>query len=226
MTDFSRQTGLLSPDQIDCPVTIIGLGGIGSWTAFALAKCGYPSLEVWDDDVIKAANCPNQIWRPCDIGTPKVVAFQDFIREFSTTEVAAIWNRFTQNDTAHGIVIAAVDSMESRRVIWDRVVRNPAVPLYLDGRMARESGRVYTINPSSPAEASFYESTLYSDREASDVPCGERAIVHNVMILAGLIASQLKKYWRGQPFPHEILFELGSLQWIYRSHRGDVLAAT
>lgn len=222
--DFSRQEHLLHPNDIRYPVTIIGAGGIGSWTALQLAKCGYPRIVIWDDDRVEAGNCPNQVYRPDQVGDMKVEALAEIVMALTETELNYYSRKFTATDTLKGMVVVGVDSMAARKLLWSKARNNPSVPIYIDARMARESGRVYTINPLNPDEADFYETTLYSDEEASPVPCTERAIIHNVWAINALIGSQLKKFLKGGELAQEVLFELGSMQWIYRSHRGQVLA--
>ncbi len=224
--DHSRQSNLLAPTDIQYPVIIVGAGGIGSWTALGLAKCGYPRITVWDDDVVESANVPNQVYRPDQVGRPKVEALREVIETFSGTEIIIRQKRFGAEDSLRGITIVGVDSMASRRLVWSQAKRNPSVPLYVDARMARESGRIYTINPLQPTEADFYETTLYSDKEATPVPCGEQSIVHNVWVIAAMVSAQTKKFLKGGEIAQEILFDLNLNHWIFRSSTGQVLATT
>ncbi len=228
MADFSRQSDILPPGAIRYPVTIIGAGGIGSWTALTLAKCGYDRLTVWDPDDVDVPNCPNQVYRPIDIGRPKVEALREILQAFSPTGATIIARKatFTGNDNLRGITIVGVDSMAARTSVWERAKHNPSVPLFIDGRMAGESGRVYTINPTNPDEVAFYETTLYSDAEADPVPCGAKAIVHNLLAVAAFIEANLTRFWRNEPFASEILFSLSATQFIFRNHHGDVVAST
>lgn len=224
--DHSRQSKLLAPSDIPYPVIIIGAGGIGSWTALGLAKCGYPRITVWDDDLVEPANIPNQVYRPDQVGRPKVEALAEVIEVFSGTEIVTRPRRFGAEDQLRGITIVGVDSMASRRIVWSQAKRNPSVPLYVDARMARETGRIYTINPLQASEAEFYETTLYTDAEATPVPCGEQSIIHNVWVIAAMVSAQIKKYLKGGEIAQEILFDLNLNHWIFRSSTGQVLAIT
>lgn len=226
MSDLTRQLDILKPSDITAPVTIIGAGGLGSWCAFALAKCGYPRLTVWDDDRIEAHNCPNQLYRLDQIGRLKVEALAEIIAAFTGTTIATRPRRIMATDSLRGVIIVTVDSMAARTYVWNMVRDNVAVPLLIDARMARESGRVYTINPCHPDQAEFYAGTLYSDAEADEAPCTARAIIHNTWAINALIGSQLKQFWKGGQLAVEILFELNTQQWIYRNPKGQVLART
>jgi bacteriocin biosynthesis cyclodehydratase domain-containing protein len=56
-------------------VTIIGLGGLGSWVALSLALAGVGHLVGYDDDVVELSNLHRQIlYGEADIGLPKADA--------------------------------------------------------------------------------------------------------------------------------------------------------
>lgn len=65
----------------EATVTVLGCGGLGSWTAAGLACSGIGRLRLVDPDVVAPSNLNRQIlFRPEDVGRPKV-------------EVAAAWLR-------------------------------------------------------------------------------------------------------------------------------------
>ena len=55
-----RQQDLINSDILTTPLFMVGLGGIGSWTAISLAKMGFNNLELWDNDVVAEENFNNQ----------------------------------------------------------------------------------------------------------------------------------------------------------------------
>ena len=114
-----------------------------------------------------------------------------------------------------GVVISAVDTMESRKAIWRNGVRyNPQVPFFLDARMGAEVRTVYSVRPVDPDDVAFYDATLYSDAEALEDPCTARAIIYNVFGAAALLANQVKKFAMGEELPREIHFDLKTLTLI------------
>jgi molybdopterin/thiamine biosynthesis adenylyltransferase len=212
--DLSRQADLVDADALEVPVALIGCGGIGSFSALALAKMGCVNLTIFDDDRVEDHNIPNQLYRPDDVGHLKVERLADIIREFTGTTVEARPERI-QRQRLQGIIVSGVDSMEARRHIWDRSIRYKAgVVAYIDARMGAELARVYAVRPTDPDDVRFYEKTLYSDDEAWQVPCTAQSIVYNGFAIASLVASQVKRVAMGEPLRREIIFDQKTLTFL------------
>ena len=211
--NLSRQTGIIAPDILKNAevVTLIGVGGIGSPLVLTLAKMGIPKFVLIDPDTVEDYNIPNQLFRLSDIGRPKVIAAKEVIEAFTGAEVVAIQEKFDGSQKLEGIVISGVDWMTVRKMIWESLRFNPLVPLYVEGRMASELLRIYTLNPTDPNAVTAYEATLYSDEEAQQAPCTAKSIIYTVMVSAGLMAGQVKKWLVGEPYSFEILMEMKSL---------------
>ena len=66
-------------------VALLGVGGLGSWAAYALACCGVGELVLVDGDVVEESNFNRQIlYRERDIGRPKVDAAAEALAEFDS----------------------------------------------------------------------------------------------------------------------------------------------
>lgn len=213
MMDYWRQLDVFSPSSFDTPVTVIGAGGIGSPTTLALAKMGVSRLAVYDHDSVEEHNLPNQLYRIEDIEKRKVDALALIVKQYADLDIEAHASRFT-DQAVRGVVISAVDSMETRQAIWQRLRYNPSVSLYIEARMGAEVARVHTLNPTNPDAVRWYETTLYSDSEASEVPCTARAIIYNVFLIAALIGNQVKKFSRGEALAREIIFDFVTLTFL------------
>src|SRR5260221_11748263 len=87
---FQRQTDLVRPAELMFPITIIGVGGIGSMTTFALAKMGALSLTTVDFDKVEEHNTPSQLYTMDDVGTHKVTALQATINKFSPGRITTV----------------------------------------------------------------------------------------------------------------------------------------
>ena len=69
----------------DARVALLGVGGLGSWAAYALACCGVGELVLVDGDVVEESNFNRQIlYRERDIGRPKVEAAAEALAEFDS----------------------------------------------------------------------------------------------------------------------------------------------
>ena len=115
------------------------------------------------------------------------------------------------NGDIKDIMICAVDSMDTRIAIWEKIKNNRNCKLYVDGRMGAELMKIYAINPNSDEDVKFYERTLYPSSEAVELPCNARATFYNAFIIAGLIGSQVKKHLKDEKNTREIMFDLPSL---------------
>jgi molybdopterin/thiamine biosynthesis adenylyltransferase len=207
--DFWRQNDIVSQDKLNrYPFILIGAGGIGSVAGLVLAKMGVRDLTVYDPDVIEDHNLPNQTYRLSDVGKPKVEALAAICHDFAGVDIKPHHQKFPTPSMPEGIVISGVDSMTARRDIWDSAIKlNPRVQVYIEARMGAQEGRIYTVSPLD----SQYEASLYSDEEASELPCTARATGYNAFYLAGLLASQVQKFVMGEvTTKSEILFDLVS----------------
>ena len=215
---FMRQQGIFDPTKIkNTPVHIIGCGGIGSPTAFILAKMGINKLHLWDDDTICEHNIPNQVFPTGSVGELKVEALRDLLDLFTEDDVTIeVHNEKVNASTRrqlHGIVICGVDSLEARREIWPAIKTNPKIKFYLDGRMGGEACNLYSFNPSDTKTAADYEKTL--EGKGEELPCTERAILYTVFMAASLIARQVKRYANGQEIIWEEFFSLKEPNLLY-----------
>lgn len=208
--NFLRQLDILNPDMIVYPITIIGVGGIGSPAAWILAKMGCKDITLYDPDIVEEHNLPNQLYRLGDVNKSKVEAVRENILQFAKTEITAIPEPF-EGQALEGIVISGVDSMQARQDIWRNIRYNLSVPLYLDGRMGGEIVQVFTMRPSQLEDIEVYEKSLFSDKEASNLPCSAQTIIYSVMVLGGLIASQIKKWIKKEEYSPKITFDLKTM---------------
>lgn len=200
---YERQEGLVNSTALkDLQVTVVGVGGIGSYAVMSLAKMGVGQITVIDNDRVEELNIPSQIYRLCDVGKPKVIACLELIKEATGREIRI--SPMAYNKQTDKIIVATVDSMEVRKQIFK--TRGKSNLLFIDGRMAAEIGRVLTVKDKETAK--LYRKTLYSDEEAEDMPCSSRAIVYNTAILANIIVSQIKKFVAGEELASDILLDL------------------
>ena len=78
---------------IPSSVTIIGLGGIGSWMALDMAMIGVKTLYLHDPDVVEESNLSRTPYKVLHIGVKKVEAARDLILERRpTTDVYTFSN--------------------------------------------------------------------------------------------------------------------------------------
>jgi molybdopterin/thiamine biosynthesis adenylyltransferase len=205
--DFLRQLDMLSPRDLDgVEVTVVGAGGIGSFTIPALAKMGVTNLTIYDDDVVEPHNLPNQSYRPQDLGHSKVEAIASICGDFTKVRPNAVASKLG-SIRPEGIVISGVDSMRSRKAIWKNISWNPNVRCYIDARMGAEMLQIFTIDPCDEEQVIFYEKSLFDDKNAFVAPCTNRAIIYTGYFVAAFICNQLKKVVKEEKVIKEIIFD-------------------
>ena len=190
---ISRQIDLIPLKILDEKITIIGAGATGSFTTLALAKMGFKNITVIDFDTVDIVNMSCQFYGFSDIGRPKVEALKDNI-EFMTngnTRVEAVNDRWT-GKAFPGIVIAAVDSLDTRKAIWEAHLMSFQTKFIIDPRMGAEVASLYVMNPHNLRDRESYPKSLTSDERALQVPCTQRSTTYTSMMLSGMIAQAVR----------------------------------
>lgn len=172
-------------------VTIIGAGGIGAPAALCLAKTGVSVLEIFDFDAVGPENTGPQMYGPTMVGHPKVMALRRFLRQQAPwTEVAVRRERYEGAPFDSDIVIAAVDSLSARKVIWEGVQQSESVKLLVDPRMGAEILSVYSVVPHQ--DGVWYEQTLEGKPMAAT--CTAKATFYTGMVAGAMCAQALKAF--------------------------------
>jgi len=227
-TQFERQLDILPQSMLVHPVTIIGLGGIGSPTAYCLRKMGFKHFSLWDYNesdhgILESHNVPSQHYDQGDVGSPKVFAVK---RQLETALggdpciVETHCTEFTKHESLEGIVIGGVDTMHARQSIWSAVKSSRAfVPLYVDGRIGvvwdHDTGtvtgewiQVFSLMPSRLEDREFYEEGyLWDDDYAEPLRCTAQAVAYISFLVAGFIGAAVRMWATGKPVPRLKTYE-------------------
>lgn len=216
---YKRQTDLITPNQLQFPITIIGAGGIGSWAALALAKMGALSLTVVDFDKIEIHNTASQIYGADDVGRSKVDALQEIVNRFTHRAVTPIPFVGTAAEYAASglpfgrVVISAVDSLEARKGIWEII--SPmlgSVDLYMDCRMGGEQLRIICVSPYNADSVLKYQKKMDAPVTADPTPCTARAVSYNTFMIGGMVASLVKRYAKREPIGFDHMWDVARLE--------------
>lgn len=208
---YVRQEGIFNPaDHPSAHVGVIGLGGIGSFAAMAIAKLGVPNMTLVDFDHVEEHNVPNQFHALDQLGESKATAMRNTVQAYAGTEPDILEGKITEGgfesipsgqDDAEtgdydprGVMISGVDSMESRKNIWEhgKIKMNPQVKRYIDARIAGQLIVIYAVNPMSLDDIDSYEKTLHSDGEAMSLPCTERGVI-DVGFMCGSVLARMTR---------------------------------
>lgn len=171
--DTVRLGNVFDPTVVSGHVVVIGCGALGSAVALQLAKLGL-RLTLVDGDVVESHNLTNQLlYRTSDIGQPKAGALARELRDIAGSHVLSVNDRFEGAVLNNPYVFCCVDSMASRKMIFDACTLRPNACL-VEGRIGVRDFSTFLWDRSSLELRQEYAECLYSDDEVSieRAPCG------------------------------------------------------
>lgn len=178
-------------------VTLAGVGGIGSYVGFLLARMKPAFMFIYDDDIVEAVNMSGQLYGQSDLGRPKVFALAGMIRNYAGYgNVFAMTERFTNESEASDIMICGFDNMAARRLFFNKWVNHvQSKPeeerkncLFIDGRLAAEEFQILCIKGDDEYNINRYNNEfLFSDAEADVTICSYK----QTTFCANMIASYM-----------------------------------
>lgn len=210
-----RSLDLVPMHVVNTNIELIGAGSIGSFTALALCKMGFDTINIWDEDKINTVNVGVQLYGKAwtlggggNIGSQKANVLCHLLREQVPGNGSFTPNNHYTGGTLHGLVISAVDSMAARKMIWEGVKASADCQWFIDARMAAEFAVQYTINPLNPADCAMYERTLYTDEEAVQERCTARSTVYTALMIAGMISKTVRDVLAGHKYTRTVQWDI------------------
>ena len=203
---YVRQQEIVPPERMACcRATVVGVGAIGRQVAVQLAAMGMPWLQLVDFDVVEPVNLAPQGYFEEDLGRPKVEATGDLCHRVNhDLELHQVNERFRRSMETGNVLFCCVDSIETRRIIWEAV--KTKADFYSDGRMSAEVLRVLTA--CDPAGRKHYPTTLFAAGEAYAGPCTAKSTIFCANIAAGMMVSQFARFLRHLPVDSDVQFNL------------------
>lgn len=176
-------------------VTLAGLGGIGSYTAFLLGRLKVNRLVIYDDDIVDGTNLSGQLFATQDVGNSKARGVSRILREFSQYySIMSRQERYGMSSPATNIMICGFDNMTARMIFYNNwklhVMRLSEEErencLFIDGRLAAEEFQVFCIKGSDTYLMQKYENEwLFDDSESEATLCSYK----QTSFCANMIAS-------------------------------------
>ncbi len=203
---YSRQRDIVPAERMAaCRATVIGVGAIGRQVTLQLTAVGVPWLQLIDFDVVEESNLASQGYLEADLGRPKVEATAELCRRInSSLNVRVAPDRFRRSMELGGSVFCCVDSIDTRRLIWNAV--KDRADFFADGRMTAEVLRVLTACDLASRE--HYPSTLFATEEAHAGSCTAKSTIYCANIAAGLMLAQFTKWLRRMPIEPDVQVNL------------------
>lgn len=192
----SRFSGAIWYNAIQSKViTLAGVGGIGSYVGFLLARLKPAELYLYDPDIVEQANMSGQLYGNSDLGQSKVGSLNRMLYNYASYySTVAFQERFTAGCEATDIMICGFDNMGARKVFFDKwydhVNGKPESErskcLLIDGRLAAEEFQVLAIKGNDDVAITEYKNKwLFSDAEAEATICSYK----QTTFMANMIAS-------------------------------------
>lgn len=180
-------------------IILAGLGGIGSWTAFLLARLTPANIIMYDDDRVEASNMSGQMYGYDYIGIYKATAMNSLIQNnTSMTSVYSRTVRFDEDCDAGPIMICGFDNMDARKTYfeaWSRYVHS--IPgtyrkeyLYIDGRLSIDTLQVFCIRGDDEYNMKRYkEEFLFDSSEADGTICSLKQTSYLASMIGSIITN-------------------------------------
>lgn len=221
LVEYTRQLDIFDPAKHrSAQVSMIGLGGVGSFAALGLAKLGIPKLTIVDFDEVEPQNIPNQLHPTEAIGAGKAESMAATLKSFADIEAVAIDGKFTDDGPPEGwpkapfgVVVTGLDSMKARNNVWKNggIKLNPYVPLLLDVRLGGQDIVIYAVNPTNMEDIDEYEDTLHDDGESVSQSCTGRGIIDVGLQVGSLVTRMVRKHYAGEPVPNITMVDQSSM---------------
>lgn len=164
-------------------VAVIGVGGVGSWVAEALARSGVGQLTLVDMDEICVTNINRQVHAvEATVGRPKVQAMAERIRAISPeVEIVEAFRFFTSESAEELLtsgwdgVVDCIDSLPHKCVLLDRCWRQglPVVTVGAAGGR-RDPCRIETVDLSRTRDDALLQRVRKKLRQKFDFPRNTR----------------------------------------------------
>lgn len=155
---FAQLVGAEAYERIArASVCVVGLGGVGSWTVEALARCGVGSLTLVDLDEVCVTNVNRQLHAlSSTVGTSKAEVLGARVREINPECSVRVLKRFFSEKTAdeilgggYSLVLDTIDTAEHKVTLLAECTRR-AIPVITVGsagnRTAPTSARVEDLS--------------------------------------------------------------------------------
>lgn len=213
--EYYRQLDFFNPGEHRhrSRITIIGAGGIGSWTAVLLAKMGIRKLTVYDADVVSPHNLSTTCYTQSQLGMGKVDALAEVIESMTGITITKKRRQYKGEVLKTDILISAVDSAVTRKVLFEAALIHK-IPFFVDGRIGGENLRVYALRPQDENELRGYLESLPKPGFESPLPCTGQQVIDVGLTTASLIVRAVRQYLAEGLYNFEIIGKIGEFEWI------------
>jgi len=204
-TRFLRNKDLIKQSKLDM-ISIVGLGGIGSFLVQSLAIMGWKDVFGWDGDIIEPHNLSSTAYPVDSVGEEKGVAAKKlFARYREEWQGMATTSNFTDSSPPAPKQIVCTDNMESRKMVYEKWKKELKKPhprkrfedaFFIDLRMGATSVEMITVTLNNDS----YMDHWVPSHDIPPAPCSMKHTVFAAQYIAALGISQVYNLVAGLAF--------------------------
>lgn len=207
MTKAKNQLWFFDPDAdyAQKHIVIVGVGWVGSVSAYYLTQMGCQNVTIIDMDDVEIHNTASQFYKQADLWQPKTEALKENILMFNGIEVKNFNEPYKKEMLEWAdIVLCAVDNMDLRKEIVEDAF-DLDVEFVVETRMSWENFRIYAFYPFTQLQRWMDERYPQSEVEAEI--CTEKSISYNTAMIGSFVTKIIKDYLRENGVPFVISVE-------------------
>ncbi len=194
-------------------VLLVGLGGIGNGVFQHLINC-QQRVTVFEDDTVEIHNCVPQGYQQSQLGKPKFEAAMEIAKSrLNNCFEEPNWfnEKYEESSLVFPIMIAAVDSFEARRTMFNNWRQQDDRLLFIDGRLLAEFYQIFAITPDT--EQWYWDNYCQNFEEGEPAPCTYQQTSFASSIIGGRIVQKYLNFITGKPFNYYEQYE-GVIDWM------------
>lgn len=196
----TRFSGAIWYEQLQTKSIILaGVGGIGSYIGFLLARMKPARLVIFDNDIVEAVNMSGQLYGRSDIGHSKVDALANMVANYADYHSTIAMNGlYNENSAVEDIMICGFDNMAARKLVfrkwYNHVMSKPEEErskcLLIDGRLAAEELQVLAVQGNDTRAIGQYQRDwLFNDSQADATVCSYKQTTFMANMIASLMVN-------------------------------------
>lgn len=192
-------------------ITLAGIGGIGSYCAFLLARMHPKALFLYDRDIVEEGNMSGQLYCMSDIGNRKVDAMYNMIKNYSNySSIFSMPTVFDITSEASDIMMCGFDNMNARKIYyikWLEHVKQKSPEerkncLFIDGRLAAESIQVFCLTGDDKYNQDIYKDKwLFSSYSADETRCSYKQTTFCANMIGSIMVNLFVNFCANQCNP-------------------------
>lgn len=178
-------------------ITLIGLGGIGSYTFHFLTRIDNFKFRIFDMDHYSELNLGGQLADYKSINSSKVETAVRLAKSFSKPEnkIEAYTEPFNEDCPITPITFVLPDNMKVRKIAFNLWKELDNKQLFVEARLLGENMEIFMVQPGMEEQ---YEAYLFDDKDVEEAPCTMKGTSHSAGIIGGLITSWFNNWCSNQ----------------------------